>query len=228
MRLSTGETLLIWLVLFDVDGTLLLTHDEVYVEASRIAMEEVFGRDAEGPDVPGDTATAHVRRALQAAGLPDAEIEAGLPRWCEVFPRQYVRLLGDADTSHWVLAPHAHEALATLERPALLTGNPPAVAHARMERLEIGRYFPIGQGAFGCERENRVELFDLARSRAGDWPAERTVAVGDTPLDVSSAHAAGCRCVGVTTGRFTAQQLVDANAVIADLGELERALAELS
>lgn len=217
-----------WLVLFDVDGTLLLTHDEVYVEASRIAMDEVFGRNADGPDVPGDTATAHVRRALQEAGVPDVEIEAGLPKWCTAFSREYVRVLGDADTSHWVRAPHAHEALAGLTRPALLTGNPPTVARARMERLDLGRYFPIGQGAFGCERENRIELFDLARSRAGDWPAERTVAVGDTPLDVSSAHAAGCRCIGVTTGRFNAEQLEEADAVIADLGCLENALAQMA
>jgi phosphoglycolate phosphatase len=226
-RLSTGETHLNWLVLFDVDGTLLLTHDEVYVEASRIAMEDVFGFDAQGPDVPGDTATAHVRRALRAAGVADAEIDEGLPGWCNEFSGHYVRLLGQADTSHWVLAPGAHEALTKLQRPALLTGNPPAVAHARMERLDIGRYFPIGQGAFGCERENRVELFALARERAGDWPSGRTVAVGDTPLDVASAHAAECRSIAVTTGAFTAQDLTDADAVIAGLGELQSALAAL-
>jgi phosphoglycolate phosphatase-like HAD superfamily hydrolase len=191
-------------------------------------MEEVYGLNAEGPDIPGDTATAHVRRALLAAGVPEQEIEAGLPRWCAAFSGYYVRLLGDADTSHWVLAPHAATAIASIERPALLTGNPPSVAHVRMERLGIGNLFPLGQGAFGCERANRIELFDLARSRAGDWPAERTVAVGDTPLDISSAHAAGCRCVGVTTGAFAAAELADADAVIADLGELASALAALA
>ena len=56
-----------WLVLFDVDGTLLLTHDEVYVEANRLALTEVYGAAPEGADVPGDTATAHTRRALAAA-----------------------------------------------------------------------------------------------------------------------------------------------------------------
>jgi phosphoglycolate phosphatase len=215
-------------VLFDVDGTLLLTHDEIYVTASQNAMAEVFGLDAEGPDVPGDTAPAHARRALEIAGVPDTEIEAGLPQWCKVFSREYVRLFGEADTSHWILAPNAPEALAALEKPALLTGNPPAVARARMERLGLGRFFAIGQGAFGCERENRIELFDLARARAGKWPSERTVAVGDTPLDVSSAHAAGCRCIGVSTGSFAAAKLSDADVVIPDLGELEQALAELS
>ena len=214
-------------MLFDVDGTLLLTHDEVYVEASRLALEAVFGIDAEGPDVPGDTAPAHIRRALRSVAVPEAAIDAGLPRWCEMFATHYVRLLAAADTSHWQVAPHAFEAAAAVEHRALLTGNPPAVAHARMERLGLAAVFPRGQGAFGCEREKRSELFGIARERAGNWPRERTVAVGDTPLDVSSAHAAGCRCIGVTTGRYDRNGLAEADAVIADLGELQSALAAL-
>jgi phosphoglycolate phosphatase-like HAD superfamily hydrolase len=215
-------------VLFDVDGTLLLTHDEVYVEASRLALEAVFGIYAEGPDVPGDTAPAHIRRALLTVDVPEATIDAGLPAWCETFSAHYVRLLEAADTSHWQLGPHAAEAAAAVEHRALLTGNPPAVGHARMDRLGLAEFFPRGQGAFGCERENRIELFDLARERAGSWPAERTIAVGDTPLDVSSAHAAGCHSVGVTTGNYGRAALADADAVIANLGELKTALAALS
>jgi phosphoglycolate phosphatase len=118
--------------------------------------------------------------------------------------------------------------VAAVERPALLTGNPPVVAAARMDRLGLGHLFPEGQGAFGCERENRVELFALARERAGGWPPEQTVAVGDTPLDVSTSHAAGCRCIGVTTGRYDRNELEDADAVIADLGALTSALQNLS
>jgi phosphoglycolate phosphatase-like HAD superfamily hydrolase len=216
-----------WLVLFDVDGTLLLTHDEVYVEANRLALTEVYGLAPEGPDLPGDTATAHTRRALSAAGLSTQEIDVGLERWCGDFSANYLRLLADADTSHWELGPGAHDAIAAVPHPALLTGNPPAVAHARMERLGLATYFPPGQGAFGCEREQRVELFALARERAGEWPAERTVGVGDTPLDVSSAHDAGCRSVAVMTGRYGREELQDADVVIATLQDLHSALATL-
>ena len=217
-----------WLVLFDVDGTLLLTHDEVYVEANRLALEEVYGTAPEGPDVPGDTAPAHTRRALRAAGFDDPEIDAGLDRWCRRFSARYIELLAAADTSHWEIGPGAAEALASVERPVLLTGNPPGVAHARMERLGLDGFFPEGQGAFGCEREDRVALFALARERAGTWPPERTVAVGDTPLDISTAHAAECSCVGVTTGRYGRQELRDADAVITDLTELASVLAALT
>ena len=197
------------------------------MEASRLALEAVFGTYADGPDVPGDTAPAHIRRALRTVGISEAEIDAGLPRWCETFSDHYLRLLAAADTSHWQLAPHAAEAAGAVEHRALLTGNPPAVAHARMERLGLAELFPRGQGAFGCEREKRSDLFELARKRAGDWPPERTVAVGDTPLDVSSAHAAGCLCIGVTTGSYGPDELADADAVIADLGELKETLAAL-
>jgi hypothetical protein len=142
-------------VLFDVDGTLLLTRDDVYV------------------DVPGDTAPAHTRRALDAAGLAEAEIDAGLERWCDTFAARYVELLAAADTSHWELGPHAREAVAGVEHRALLTGNPAAVAHARMDRLGLADLFPQGQGAFGCDREDRVELFALAPAPETGRPNER-------------------------------------------------------
>jgi phosphoglycolate phosphatase-like HAD superfamily hydrolase len=216
-----------WLVLFDVDGTLLLTHDEVYVEANRLALNEVYDAAPDGPDVPGDTATAHTRRALAAAGFSTEQIDAGLTPWCKAFTAHYVRLLSGADTSHWETGPGAHEAVAATAHPALLTGNPPAVAHARMQRLGLATYFPPGHGAFGCEREQRTELFALARERAGDWPAERTVGVGDTPLDVSSAHAAGCRSIAVTTGRYDGSELQASDAVIPTLYDLQAALGSL-
>jgi phosphoglycolate phosphatase-like HAD superfamily hydrolase len=178
--------------------------------------------------VPGDTATAHVRRALRSVGYDENDIGAGLGRWCRAFSEHYVRLLAGADTTDWVLAPHAATAVATVEPRALLTGNPPDVAHTRMERLGLAAFFPRGQGAFGCEREDRIELFALARERAGNWPPERTVAVGDTPLDIASAHDAGCLCVGVATGNYGEDELAHADAVIGDLGALETVLAALA
>lgn len=216
------------LVLFDVDGTLLLTHDDVYVEANRDALLEVWGTAPDGPDVPGDTATAHTRRALRGAGFDDDTIDAQLDRWCAVFSERYVELLRNADTSHWRIPDCAADTLARVENRALLTGNPEAVARARLRRLDLVDLFPEGRGAFGCEREDRVELFELARERASGWPAESTVAVGDTPLDVSSAHRAGARCVAVTTGAYGKEALKGADVVIGALKELPSALAALA
>ena len=38
----------------------------------------MWGSAPDGPDVPGDTALAHTRRALKGAGFRDEEIDAGL------------------------------------------------------------------------------------------------------------------------------------------------------
>jgi phosphoglycolate phosphatase len=217
-----------FLVLFDVDGTLLLTHDEVYVEANRDALQAVWGSAPEGPDVPGDTALAHTRRALHGAGLTDEEIDPGLDRWCTTFSQRYVELLRDADTSHWRMPADAPGTLVRVDSRALLTGNPEPVARARLRRLHLDALFPENQGAFGCEREDRVKLFELARERAGGWPAARTVAVGDTPLDIRSAHNAGARCVALTTGAYGGEELADADRVIAALADLPEALATLA
>jgi phosphoglycolate phosphatase len=215
------------LVLFDVDGTLLLSHDEIYVEANRAALAEVYGLPVEVSDVPGETALSQTRRALRQAGRADEEIDAHLAHWCSVFSVRYVELLQRTDTSHWRVAPHARETVSVIDRRAVVTGNPETVARARLERIGLSDLFAQRTGAYGCESEDRVTLLELARSRAGNWPADQTVAIGDTPLDISSAHTAGCRCVAVTTGRYSAGELDLADAVIGALADLPAALAEL-
>ena len=107
---------------------------------------------------------------------------------------------------------------------ALLTGNSEPVARVRMERLGLDGIFSQGQGAFGCEREHRIDLIGHARARAGNRPADETWTVGDTPTDVSSAHAAGVRCVAVASGRFEEAALAGAELVVHRLEELPRSL----
>jgi phosphoglycolate phosphatase-like HAD superfamily hydrolase len=214
-------------VLFDVDGTLLLSHDDVYVEANLDALREVYGvTDVEHPDDPGDTALHYTRIVLEGAGLDDDAIDAGLQRWCAAISRRYVERLASADTSHWRRAPGAVEALTAIPHKALLTGNPEPIARVRMQRLELARFFPDGEGAFGCERERRVALIDLALGRGGH--PRTAVAVGDTPRDIHSAHAAGIQCVAVTTGAYDGEQLDEADGVIDSLAELPAALLSLA
>jgi phosphoglycolate phosphatase len=225
-----------FLVLFDLDGTLFLTPDALYGVALVDSVREVFGHELgretlERTDTAGETAISGLRRLLLADGLEDATIERGLERWVEPFTRRYLELLTGADTGHWEAAPGAAELLGRLGRQhrlALLTGNPEAMARARLERLGLARFFPVGGGAFGSDGERRVDLVDLARERAGAWPADRTVLVGDTPNDVAGGREAGVRAVGVTTGRFDANELGDADVVVDGLTSLPGALEQLA
>jgi phosphoglycolate phosphatase-like HAD superfamily hydrolase len=114
--------------------------------------------------------------------------------------------------------------LGQIEHRALLTGNPELVARARMEKLGLAEFFPPGQGAFGCDAEERFELIDIARKRAGDWPRERTVAVGDTEADVTGARIAGIHVIGFGPD----PALAAADAVIQRMEDLPAAVKRLS
>jgi phosphoglycolate phosphatase len=212
------------LVLFDVDGTLLLSHDPLVGEAMAHAARELFGVEVDvGAIAPGETALQQGHEL----GLP----ESGLARWCTRVGEHYVELLAGADTSGWQVPGGVEatlEEVAAVAKTALLTGNPEPMARARMERLGLDRFFPRSQGAFGCDAEERAHLIALARERAGGWPAEETVAVGDTPLDVAGAHAAGIRVVAVESHRFGAEALAGADARISSLSSLPEALSSLS
>jgi phosphoglycolate phosphatase len=212
------------LVLFDVDGTLFLTPDRLFGQALKAAVEDVYGLRLAGDaldrcDHPGQT-TLKILREL--TGRDDR-----LQDCCRRTAERYLDLLEGADTSGWKAAPRARETLEQLHERAdiaLLTGNPEPVARARMERLGLGGIFTEGEGAFGCEHEHRVDLIALARARAGNQPAVETWTVGDTPTDISSAHAAGVHCVGVASGRFDESELTGADLVIHELDELPRRL----
>jgi phosphoglycolate phosphatase len=206
------------LVLFDVDGTLFLTPDPLAGRALRETLSKRFGVEVpddavDRVDHEGQTSLRIGRLVLRDARLDDGKIDGGLHAWCSDFARRYLELLHDADTSAWIAAPRAEAALERLERSghrlALLTGNPEPVARARLERLGLARFFPTGQGAFGCESESRGELIALARARAGDWPADRTLEVGDTAVDVSSAREAGIRSLRVGQGAGLADALAE-------------------
>lgn len=221
------------LVLFDVDGTLFVTHDPLAGEALRETLEERFGA-ALSPDAVdrvdhrGQTALRIARLVLREAGLRDAEIGLGLAAWCGRFAERYLELLGEADTDHWRTAPGAEDGLSRLaaadQRLALLTGNPEPMARARMERLGLARFFRAGDGAFGCDAESRTELYDLARARAGGWPVEATVAVGDTAREVGSAHARGIRFIALRHAGQEDEFLDLADAVCTDLDEVSSQL----
>jgi phosphoglycolate phosphatase-like HAD superfamily hydrolase len=216
------------LVLFDVDKTLFLNSDPLMGQATTDAIEAVWdlkvpGDAIRGVNHAGQTATRIAREILRLEGLSDEEIDPRLARWCEEAAARYLDLLEDADTTDWRAPEGTAEVLSQIEHKALLTGNPELVARARMQRIGLSEFFPPGQGAFGCDAEERAELIDIARRRAGEWPREQTVAVGDTEADVTGARAAGIRVIGFGPD----PALGDADAVIKRMEDLPAALEHL-
>ena len=114
----------------------------------------------------------------------------------------------------------------------LLTGNIPANARVKLGAVGLDGLVDFDIGGYGSDHRVRSELVAIACGRAErklgiPVPHERAVLVGDTPLDVAAAHAAGARAIGVATGPFSERDLEAAGpeAVLPDLRDVERLVA---
>ncbi|MHB9847644.1 HAD family hydrolase [Streptomyces krungchingensis] len=84
----------------------------------------------------------------------------------------------------------------------------------------------LKEGAYAKDGETRPELLRAALTRAGADP-KSVVFIGDTPADVAGGLETGVRVVAVATGRTAADELRDADDVLADLSETDRVLEAL-
>jgi phosphoglycolate phosphatase-like HAD superfamily hydrolase len=120
---------------------------------------------------------------------------------------------------------------------SVLTGNVRTLAEVKLSAVGLRHPLDLCIGAYGDDHEVRAELVHLARRRASavyggplsDFSGQATVVVGDTPLDVMAALAAGARAVGVATGGYPASALREAgaHAVLADLTNAAAVLSAL-
>jgi len=204
-------------VLFDIDGTLLVTGGAGGVAWQR-AFEQLYGVEA---DIAEHT----------DAGMTDPEIVKIVFR--EVIGREgtaaerakaiaaYLEHLPDtvAESGGYEVMPGVEELLPRLiERGVLLglvTGNVEAAAHIKLSRGRLNRFFSFG--GYGSDSPDRTEVTRAALRRAelvsGDSLADGSgMSVGDTPRDVTAGHGAGIRVVGVATGSYSVKELHDAGA----------------
>lgn len=198
------------------------------------AASEVHGVDLEGirVEAAGRTDRAIARSLLKAAGVSDEAVDGRAEEVLAATCATYEALC-PADLSSTV-SPGIAELLTELAsqedryRYSLVTGNYEPVARRKLDSAGIGHFFAAGQGAFGSDAERREELPAIARARAGDWPRERTVVIGDTPRDIACARADGISVVGVATGPYDVGALTDADAVVESSEELGRVLERLA
>jgi phosphoglycolate phosphatase len=208
---------LIKAVLFDIDGTLLVTGG-----AGAVAWQRAF-RELHGVD-------ADIREHTHA-GMTDPEIAEIVFR--EVIGRDgseaeraeaiaaYLGHLDDAveESGGYRIMPGIEALLPRLAKRGVLlgivTGNIEAAAHIKLARGALNRFFAFG--GYGSDSRDRTELTRKALERGATVsgsPLDRaaTIAVGDTPRDVKAAHGAGIQVVGVATGQYTLEELRGAGA----------------
>jgi len=221
------------LILFDVDGTLLLS-GRAGLRAMTRAFQQAFGiGDAfKGESFGGRTDSYLVSNALRAAGLPDTGENHDHLR--DIYLPLLAEEIQHPGQGHKGLMPGARELLEALQEYdhlhlALLTGNYREAAEIKLRHFEIWDFFEWG--AFSDDHQDRNQLVPIARSRAEtyDIPAEaieRVIVIGDTPHDIECASVAGAKSIAVATGGFTVEQLKEAGAdeVLPDLSDTAQVL----
>jgi phosphoglycolate phosphatase-like HAD superfamily hydrolase len=204
-------------VLFDIDGTLIDTGG-ASDRAWRRAFKELQGVDVDVPAVTGKgVPDPEVGRVVfnNALGREPTEEEAEA-----LMRRRLDHLSGEVESSPgYAVKDGVVELLERLIEDGvtlgLTTGNVEEAAHIKLARAELNRFFSFG--GYGSDSRDRTELTKKALERAelicGETlgPAN-CFSCGDTPRDVEAGHGAGIRVVGVATGEYTVQQLLEAGA----------------
>jgi phosphoglycolate phosphatase len=221
------------LVLFDIDGTLLLSGG-AGVRAMTRAFESVFAvADAfTGMTIAGRTDTHLVSAALDRAGLPDT------PAHHARFRDAYLPVLAEEilqpGRGTRAVMPGVEPLLSVLAADpafhvALLTGNYEHAAYVKLDHFGLKRFF--AWGVFGDESADRRELGRIAMARAAEQAVPpsaraRAVVIGDTPDDIDCARAAGARAIAVATGSYgiDALEAAAADFVLSDLSDTDAIL----
>jgi len=204
-------------VLFDIDGTLLVTGGAGAIAWQR-AFDELYGVEA--------NVAEHTD-----AGMTDPEIAAIVFREVlgrEGSPQERAKAIGCylkhlpqavAESEGYRVMPGVEE---LLERQiddgillGLVTGNIEAAAHIKLARAHLNRFFSFG--GYGSDSADRTEVTEAAVRRAelvsgGSLRDGACFSVGDTPRDVTAGHGAGIKVVGVATGSYSVEELSDAGA----------------
>ena len=184
------------LAVFDLDGTLVDSRRDLATAANALVRELGGGElteEAVGAMV-GDGAAVLVRRALEAAGL-DPEHPGAVSRFLALYD---AHLLDSTRTYHGI--EDLLERVGGRASLAVLTNKPQKPTERILNELRLSRFFSAvigGDGPYG-RKPDPAGLLHLVQS-AG-VPADATLMVGDSPVDVETARRAGTRLCVVSYG----------------------------
>lgn len=213
-----------WLLLWDIDRTLVFASNRDRRVYQRIT-QAMTGQPATNPPRSGlgSREPDIVRAYLRGAGLTAEATEAALPSTLA----RVVADLSDTATlktpESWAM-PGALETLRKISHHSeifstVVTGNYKQVAEAKLQAFGMLQLVCISSGAYGNECDSRADLIYLALQRAIAHTGTRfkksnTIMIGDSAADVTAARKVGTRCVALSTGQYTPDELSSLGADI--------------
>lgn len=205
------------ILLFDIDGTLVSTGGAGAVAWKR-AFQELHGIPADigkftdagmtDPDVGAKTFEAVLHRKPTPRELAQV-----VQRRLEHLPEAV------AESEGYTVLPGVPERLRQLSHAGhllgLITGNGDGAAAIKLARGDLNRWFTFGAYASaGVDRPGIVRrAVERGEAMLGcNVPNSEIYVIGDTPLDISAAHAVECTAIGVVTGKYDRDALLEAGA----------------
>jgi phosphoglycolate phosphatase len=224
------------LVLFDIDGTLLLTHG-----AGMRALNRAFEVNRVLPDAvkavhpDGKTDPQIVREIMTICGR-DAECTGEM---LASFFTSYLSFLKEemAVCTQLRIMPGVGELLARLAGEpgfylGVATGNIEEGAWIKLRHARLHSFFHFG--GFGSDSEDRTEVVRRAIARGTQLVAPRSMeaafVIGDTPRDIIHGKAASARTIAVATGTYSLEtlQAYSPDLAVRTLEEVERVMEVLN
>jgi phosphoglycolate phosphatase-like HAD superfamily hydrolase len=208
------------LLLFDIDGTLMLSGGAGARAISR-AFKELYGVDDafRGIIPDGKTDPLIFREIIANHGLDIADETTAFAELAVRYadhmatemPRSSAaRLMPGAAAIVGSLAGRADLAL------GLLTGNFEPTARIKLRHFDLDRFFPFG--AFASDHGERERLVPIAVQRAELHLGRRiglgrhVIVIGDTPRDVECALLHDATAIGIAASRYAVADLRAAGA----------------
>lgn len=191
------------LYIFDLDGTLIDSLDDL-TAAMNVTLVRYGYATVDRETVRraiGNGARNLVRRTFSAASRQNPEeivatVEAALPEYREEYAKRC--------TDKTVLYPGMREWLEALKRQgarlAVLTNKPEDLAIRILNGLDAAVFFTrvIGPESAGALKPDPAGI-KLIMEQTG-IPAERTILIGDSTVDIHTARNAGIASCGITGG----------------------------
>ncbi len=219
------------LLLFDIDGTLLLTNGAGTRAANR-AFENIYGISEAMTkiDAAGKTDPIILKEIFKNELNRDYSHEEAL----ELYKLYIPFLEEETSASETTVMPGIPRLLENLSRRedmvlGVATGNIEQGAWIKLKSAGLDHHFKFG--GFGSDSHLREHLIIKAKERALDHvdnrtDIQKTFVIGDTPYDINHGRAAGAVTVGVATGSYSRAELEEHSPdhLFDDLNNLETVL----
>jgi phosphoglycolate phosphatase-like HAD superfamily hydrolase len=203
-------------VLFDIDETLVHTGGSG-ARSWKAAFQKLYGIPA---DIGEHTSAGETDPQVAKQTFRDVlHRDPAVDELSKLYAQYLLHLADDIWTSeNYRMLPGVERTLVRLGEAGvvlgLVSGAMEGAARTKLMPANLNRFFIFG--AYGSDSPDRAELTKLGIQKATQLheqlSPEQVYVIGDTPLDIEAAKAAGAVSVGVASGNYSTDQLAKTGA----------------